>query len=96
MATREDLREERAEIDGIDEDLVRLLNARAEAAAAIGRIKRELGLPTHDPAREAQVLAHASEANDGPFSDAAMRRIFAAIIAETVAIEGSREPLAGA
>ncbi len=95
MATGDDLRGYRAEIDGIDEDLVRLLNERAEVAAAIGRIKRELGLPLPDPAREAQVLAHASEANDGPFSDAAMRRIFGAIIAETLAIEDAREPLGG-
>ena len=51
----DDLEDLRRRIDLLDEHLVRLLNARAACALEIGRLKREMGIPIYQPAREAEV-----------------------------------------
>ena len=67
----------RAEIDQIDEVIVRLLDSRARCAYAIGRVKHAEGKAVYEPAREAAVLAHVREVNrnlGGPLDDEARRR----------------------
>ena len=58
----------RAEIDGIDGELLRLLNQRARCAQKVGEIKAEHGEAGHiyRPEREAQVLRRLQDANPGP------------------------------
>lgn len=46
------LSQERAEIDWIDEEILRLLSRRVQAALRVGEKKKTLGLPFHDPSRE--------------------------------------------
>ncbi len=60
----------RAEIDGIDAELLRLLNQRARCAQKVGEIKAEHGEAGHiyRPEREAQVLRRLQESNPGPLS----------------------------
>jgi len=77
----------RQRIDALDEELVRLLSARAECALAIGRVKRELGLEVYQPAREADVLNHVQRLNTGPLDDGAMRRLFERVIDEARRLE---------
>lgn len=77
----------RQRIDEIDEQLVALLNARAEQAQAIGRIKHASGEAVYQPAREAEVLAHVRQVNQGPLDDAAMTRLFERIIDEARRLE---------
>lgn len=72
--------EQRTIIDGIDEDLVRLLNARATCAAEIGRIKRDEGARIVDPEREREVLEHVRQVNSGPLGDDVLTDIFDLII----------------
>lgn len=50
------LTELRRNIDKIDQNLVELLEKRLDVAAAIGRYKKEHGMPVHDPDREAEKL----------------------------------------
>ena len=50
------------EIDDIDAQLVRLLNARAACALAVGQEKKKAGMEVYQPGREADVLAQ----HDGP------------------------------
>jgi chorismate mutase len=57
MAAELSLEALREEIDRIDEVIVRLLDRRARCAFAIGRLKKERGLPIYEPQREATVLA---------------------------------------
>lgn len=54
----DDLRER---IEALDDELIRLMGARREAVLEVGRLKRELGLPVLDPAREARVVRRAAE-----------------------------------
>lgn len=77
----------RNEIDGLDEQLVRLLNERAKCAIELGRIKRELGLPIYSPERESEVIAHVTQVNAGPLESEAVRRLFERIIDESRRIE---------
>jgi chorismate mutase len=80
----------RAEIDQIDEVLVRLLDSRARCAYAIGRVKRAEGRPVYEPAREASVLAHVREVNQalgGPLDDDAISRLFERVIDEARRIQ---------
>jgi chorismate mutase len=87
-----DLSDWRQRIDGLNIQLLRLLNERAQCAVAIAAVKREKGLPIHDPDRERQVLEVMVRENTGPLSDDSMRRIFACIMAEHRRLEETSEP----
>ena len=77
----------RDRIDALDRAIIEMLNERAVCAAAIGAIKKKLGLPVYAPAREQEVLANVTAANPGPLSDAAVRRLYERIIDETRSLE---------
>ncbi len=77
----------RQRIDELDEQLVRLLSARAACALAIGRAKKELGLEVYQPSREAEVLKHVQQLNPGPLDNGAMRRLFERVIDEARRLE---------
>jgi chorismate mutase len=83
----EEIESLRQRIDALDEQLVRLLSARAECALAIGRVKKELGLEVFQPTREAEVLNHVQRLNAGPLDDGAMRRLFERVIDEARRLE---------
>lgn len=82
-----DLDDLRRRIDLLDESLVKLLNARAACALEIGRLKREMGIPIYQPAREAEVLKNVEQANIGPLDQPAMKRLFERIIDEARHLE---------
>lgn len=77
----------RAEIDRIDEKLVKLLNRRASTALEIGSFKKEKDLDVTDEEREETVLNQVKELNDGPFSDQQIERIFEQLISEAKTIQ---------
>lgn len=82
-----DIDDWRDEIDRLDEQLVKLLNARSQCAIELGRLKRELGLPIYSPDREIDVIAHVTGINHGPLDRDAVRRLFERIIDESRSIE---------
>jgi chorismate mutase len=88
----------RDEIDKIDDVIVRLLDRRARCAYAIGRVKRENGLPIYEPSREAAVIARVKALNTtlgGPLDEQAIGRLYERIIDEArriQRIEGRRDP----
>ncbi|MDQ3919866.1 MAG: chorismate mutase [Acidobacteriota bacterium] len=73
----------RAEIDAVDAELLRLLNARATLAIRVGESKRSAGLSVTDGAREREVVERARRANAGPLDSAAVTRLFRRIIHES-------------
>ena len=81
------LAELRQRIDELDEQLVRLLNARAACALEIGRVKKTAGLPVYQPSRETEVLRHVQSINPGPLDDGAVKRLFERIIDEARRLE---------
>ncbi|HUE87202.1 MAG TPA: chorismate mutase [Vicinamibacterales bacterium] len=98
MAEELSLESLREEIDRIDEVIVRLLDRRARCAFAIGRIKKEQGLPIYEPQREATVIAHVKELNvklGGPLDEPAIVRLYERIMDEArriQRIEARHEP----
>ena len=80
----EDLRKQ---IDRIDEELLSLLNRRAECALRIGEEKRRVGAPLLDPGRETHVLARVKKLNGGPLSPAQVGAIYAVIMKECAGIQ---------
>ena len=93
MSRLDDLRRR---IDEIDEQLVRLLSARAECALEIGREKKAAGLEIYQPTREADVLNHVQHLNAGPLDDGAIRRLFERVIDEARRLERIAEAARGA
>jgi chorismate mutase len=87
---RAKLDEYRVSIDDIDRRLVALLNERTVIVECIGRVKRESQLPIYEPRREDLVFANVAEANHGPISQQAVRRIFERIIDEMRGIQRDR------
>ncbi len=81
------IEELRRQIDEIDAQLVRLLNARAACALAVGQEKRKAGLDVYQPNREADVLSHVQRLNGGPLDDAAVKRLFERVIDEARRLE---------
>ena len=81
------IEEWRVKIDELDKRLVELLNERARYADEIGKIKEMLGLEAYSPQREQEVLRNVLGANNGPLSDAALRRLFERIIDESRKLE---------
>jgi chorismate mutase-like protein len=77
----------RRRIDELDKKLVELLNERSKCALEIGKLKQAANLPLYQPEREKEVLQNAERANQGPLSDAAIRRLFERIVDEARAAE---------
>lgn len=78
----------RREIDRIDRDIVRLLNARTRTAVRIGQIKKTAGLPVYVAPRERAVLDRVARTNRGPLPDASLHFIYREIMSAARAVEG--------
>ncbi len=77
------LQEYRNQIDGVDRQIVELLNKRAAIVQRVGNLKKDAGLAVAAPAREQQVLDRAVEAGkNGPLPPATVRRIYEVILRE--------------
>ena len=71
----------RAELDRVDEQLIRLLKQRLELGLRAARIKHEANLPIVDPEREAMVIAQASDwANEAGLAEEEVADVFARLI----------------
>jgi chorismate mutase len=70
----------RNKIDELDEQIVRLISQRAEAARAIGELKSAFALPVYEPKREQQVFERVRRVNPGPLPDAELLHIYERII----------------
>ena len=71
-----EIAEWRSRIDGLDEQIVRLLNERAAAAVEIGRLKQKTGAPIYEPNREQSVFEHVREVNPGPLTAVQLQDIY--------------------
>ncbi len=85
--SKEKINNPRAEIDAIDEELLRLLNKRAAIALRVGAAKSTAETSLCDPLREREVLARLRQENPGPFTDANIDSIFQRIIDESLHLQ---------
>ncbi|HEY6375218.1 MAG TPA: chorismate mutase [Edaphobacter sp.] len=75
-----DISDWRQKIDELDEQIVRLISQRAEAAQAIGELKRTSDLPVYEPKREQAVFDHVRAVNPGPLDDAELLHVYERVI----------------
>jgi chorismate mutase/prephenate dehydratase len=77
----------RKAIDGIDSQILRLLNRRAELVLGVGRLKAEQNLEFHVPQREEEIYTRLSAENTGPFPSQAVRPVFREVISACLSLE---------
>ncbi len=73
----------RSAIDAVDKRIIELLQERASLAREIGQVKKELGLPILDPAREGKIRRKLSAEAKGPMETEQLVRIYEVIVAES-------------
>jgi chorismate mutase/prephenate dehydratase len=77
----------RRQIDRVDDQLLQLLNRRAELALAIAEQKARSNSGVYAPAREKGVLARLARASGGPLPESLVRAIFREIISASRSLE---------
>ncbi len=79
---KEGINNPRAEINAIDDELLRLLNRRMKIALAVGEVKRLNDVSLCDHNREFEVLARLNRQNTGPLTERNIENIFQRIMDE--------------
>ncbi|HEY7586981.1 MAG TPA: prephenate dehydratase, partial [Candidatus Deferrimicrobiaceae bacterium] len=85
--TGDKLKELREEIDRLDDEILSILNRRAQAVMEVGKIKSEQNLRFYVPEREVEILRRLSAANQGPFPNDALKAIYREIISASLSLE---------
>lgn len=91
-----DIADWRQKIDEIDRQIVALLSERAEAAKAIGKLKRSTAMPIYEPNRERVIFENVREANKGPLPDIELTHIYERVIDVMRALQRDELASAGA
>ena len=71
----------RIKIDALDLQIVELLNQRAAAARAIGKLKETTDMPVYEPKREEIIFDNVRSHNRGPLPDSELIFIYQRVIA---------------
>jgi chorismate mutase/prephenate dehydratase len=82
-----DLGDWRSRINDVDNQILHLLNQRAEAALKIGDLKRRQDAPSYVPEREAEVLTRLIADNPGPLPAEAIVAVWREILSACRALE---------
>jgi chorismate mutase/prephenate dehydratase len=77
----------RDRIDALDEQIVRLLNARAEVVVEIGRLKQQSNAPIYAPDREKAVLEKVRRLNHGPLQNRCLEAVYRELMSGSFALE---------
>lgn len=81
------LEELRKRIDGLDLELVKMLNERARVVIEIGKEKNRDASPVYSPDREKKVFAKLSEANEGPLPNKCLMAIWRELMSGSFFLE---------
>src|SRR5438132_12850666 len=85
--TAASLRHLRHQIDRLDVQILKLINARAGLAAEIGKVKNDQGNEVFSPAREEEVLQNVLDANKGPLDATTVRAVFRELVSGSRALQ---------
>jgi chorismate mutase len=79
----------RQRINSIDDQIVMLLNQRAQVVREVGLIKKQFHAPASAPGREEQVLRRVGGAAQTPLTPRAIEAIYKTILQEMSAMEAT-------
>ena len=81
------LQEFRQRIDALDDQILEILNRRAEIVVEVGKTKQKSHGEYYVPSREKAIYDRLIARNPGPFSDEGIRRVFREIISASLSLE---------
>ncbi len=87
------IKDQRARINELDAELLRLLSERARIALQVGESKKEAGVSLCDHTREREVVERMCRLNQGPLDDRAIIELYRAIIHESRRLQNRRDTL---
>jgi len=82
-----DLESLRRKIDGIDEEIVRLLDERVDVALEIGKLKGASGMPHYAPGRELEVYERVASLGKGQMPPEALKAIYREVMSATLSLQ---------
>lgn len=77
----------RKKIDQLDDEIIKLLNKRTEAALAIGKIKNKKGAEVYSPDRESEIYAKLDRYEDNALPSGGLKAIYREIMSASLALE---------
>jgi chorismate mutase/prephenate dehydratase len=77
----------RDKIDKIDDDMLKLLNKRADVVLEVGRVKGKRNEKFYVPKREKQVIDRLTKKNKGPFPNDALRTVIREVMSASLSLE---------
>jgi len=83
------LQSSRQRIDSIDDQIVKLLNERAQVVREVGQIKKRYHASASAPGREEQVLRRVTGRAQAPLTGSAVEAIFKTVLREMSAMEAA-------
>ncbi len=84
---KDDLKKLRGQIDAIDNQILELLNQRAQVVLGVGKAKEGSGGTYYVPSREKAIYERLTAANAGPFPNQAVVKVFREIISASLNME---------
>jgi chorismate mutase/prephenate dehydratase len=81
------LQQLRQQIDALDNQILEMLNRRAEIVIEVGKTKQKSHGEYYVPSREQAIYERLIARNPGPFSDEGVRRVFREIISASLSLE---------
>ncbi|MCD8862156.1 bifunctional 3-deoxy-7-phosphoheptulonate synthase/chorismate mutase [Mammaliicoccus sp. FSL K6-3158] len=79
----------RKRIEGINDEILALLQERGTLAKKIGEEKRKQGTQVYDPQREKEMLNHLIDINQGPYNDNTIKQLFKEIFKASTDLQKS-------
>lgn len=77
----------REELDGIDDELLSLLNRRARTVERVATLKAKSDAPFYAPDREREIIERLSQNNAGPFPSSAIAPVMQEVISACLSLE---------
>ncbi len=81
------LKKLRKEIDELDEQIIKILNNRADLTLEIGKEKNKAKKKIYAPAREKEVYKNILKQNKGPLPDGSLKAIYREVMSASLALE---------
>jgi chorismate mutase / prephenate dehydratase len=77
----------RVRIDSLDEQIVSLLNQRAQVVVEVGKVKQQANAPIYAPEREKVVLDKVRRLNRGPLPNSCLEAVYRELMSGSFALE---------